>query len=126
MLSSIPKQMTFEMVRKIGLALPDVEESTTFGATSLKARGKLLTCPALNKSAESGSIMVRVGFDQRQALLEDAPDIYYVTDHYASYPAVLVRLSRIDVAAMQGLLRMSWQFVTAKKPARKGNARRIP
>ena len=118
--------MTLEKVRKIGLALPDVEESTTFGVTALKVRGKLLTCPALSKSAEAGSIMVRVDFDQRQALLEEAPHIYYVTDHYASYPAVLVRLSRIDAAALQGLLRTSWQFVTAKKPARKRNARGIP
>jgi len=122
----MPKKMTFENVRKIGLALPGVEESTTFGATSLKVQGKLLTCPAMNKSAEPGSIMVRVDFDQRQALLEEAPDIYYVTDHYVNYPAVLVRLSRIDAAALQGLLRTSWQFVTAMKPARKRNARRTP
>ena len=121
----MPKPMTFENVRKIGLALPGVEESGARGATSLKVDGKLMACPAMSKSAEPGSIMVRVDFDQRQALIEEAPDIYYVTDHYASYPAVLVRLSRIHAAALQGLLRTSWQFVKAKKRARKRSTRRI-
>jgi hypothetical protein len=47
---------TFDDVRRIGLALPGVEESTTYRGPSLKIRGKLLTCPAINKSAEPVSI----------------------------------------------------------------------
>jgi hypothetical protein len=39
------------------------------------------------------SLAVRVGFDDRAELLAAAPDIYYVTDHYLNYNAVLVRLS---------------------------------
>jgi len=112
-------KMTFDNVRKIGLALPEVEESTTYGESSLKVRGKLLTCPAINKSAERGSIVVRVSFEQRDELMAEAPDIYYITEHYVSYPSVLVRLSRIDNEALRGLLRMSWQYVMSKTPARK-------
>src|SRR5262245_2005999 len=103
---------TFEDVRRIGLALPDVQESASWGAPSLKIRGKLLTCPAINKSAEPGSIVVRVSIDQRRDLIAEAPETYYVTDHYVNYPSVLVRLSRIDADALKGLLRMSCQFVT--------------
>jgi len=110
---------TFETVRKIGLALPGVEESTTYGVSSLKVRGKLLTCPAINKSAEPGSIAVRVTFDQRDELMREAPDIYYVTDHYVNYPSVLVRLSRIDPDALRGLLRMSWDYVTSQATRKK-------
>ena len=106
------KTFTFEEVRRIGRTLPGVEESTAYGAPSLKVQGKLMTCPAINKSAEPGSLMVRVSLDQRQDLIAEAPETYYVTDHYAPYPAVLVRLSRIDGDALRGLLRMSWQFVT--------------
>jgi hypothetical protein len=115
-------KMTFDTVRKIGLALPEVEESTTYGASSLKVRGKLLTCPAINKSAEPGSIVVRVSFEQRDELMAEAPDTYYITDHYVGYPSVLVRLSRIDSEALRGLLRMSWDYVT-KAAARKRKPR---
>jgi hypothetical protein len=34
----------FEIVRKIGLALPGVEESTAYGCPALKVQGKLLAC----------------------------------------------------------------------------------
>src|SRR2546423_735420 len=47
------KTMDFDVVREIALALPDVEESTIHGAPSLKLRGKLLTCPAIHRSARA-------------------------------------------------------------------------
>ena len=36
--------INFDTVRKIGLALPGVEESTAFGNPALKLHGKLLAC----------------------------------------------------------------------------------
>ena len=121
------KSMTtinFDTVREIGLALPGVEESTTYGAPSLKVSGQLLTCPAINKSAERGSLAVRISFDERAELLEGAPDVYYITDHYVNYPCVLVRLSRIDRDALRDLIRMSWKFVSAKARVRKRAVRK--
>ena len=113
----------FDTVRKIGLALPDVEESTSYGVSSLKVCGKLLACPAINKSAEPGSLAVRVSFDERDELIAGDPDVYYVTDHYVNYPSVLVRLSRIRRDALQDLLLMSWKFVTtANSPKRRKRA----
>jgi len=109
----------FDTVRKIGLTLPEVEESTSYGVSSLKVRGKLLACPAINKSAEPGSLAVRVSFDERNELIAGDPDVYYVTDHYINYPSVLVRLSHIRREALQDLLRMSWKYVTAVTPPKR-------
>jgi hypothetical protein len=117
--------MDFNVVRKIALALPGVEESTIHGTPSLKVRGKLLTCPALHGTAEPNTLAVRIGFDQRAALLAADPGVYYVTDHYVNYPTVLVRLSLIDRDPLRDLLGMAWQFVSAKK-ARDGGKRRKP
>ena len=103
----------FDMVRKIGLALPDVEESTIHGARSLKVRGRLLTCPALHSSAEPNSLMVRIDFDRREELMKAEPDVYYLTNHYVNHPSVLVRLSRIDRAALEDLLDYAWRFVSS-------------
>ena len=105
--------INFDTVRKIGLALPGVEESTAYGAPALKVRGKLLACVPTHRSAEPGSLVVRVGFDDRAELLAAAPDVYYVTDHYLNYSAVLVRLSRVTPDVLRDLLGMAHKFVTA-------------
>src|SRR5271167_710720 len=104
--------INFVTVRKIGLALPDVEESTAYGFPALKVHGKLLACLPANRSAEPDSLAVRVDFDDRAELLASAPDNYYVTDHYVDYNAVLVRLSRVNAEELRDLLAMAYKFVT--------------
>src|SRR5579872_1455129 len=105
----------FDGVRKIGLTLPGVEESTAYGAPALKVRGKLLACVPTHRSAEPGSLAIRVGFDDRADLLAAAPDVYYVTDHYLNYSAVLVRLSRVTHDVLRDLLGMAPKFVTGRR-----------
>jgi len=108
----------FDTVRTIGRAFPGVQESTAYGAPALKVQGKLLACLPTHRSAEPDSLMVRVGFDDRAELLAEAPDVYYVTDHYAGYNAVLVRLHRVNPDVLRDLLGMAYKFVTAKSPSR--------
>jgi len=105
--------INFDTVRKIGLTLPGVEESRAYGAPALKVRGKLLACAPTHRSAEPSSLVVRVGFDDRAELLAADPNIYYVTDHYLNYTAVLVRLSRVTPDVLRDLLGMAHKFVTA-------------
>jgi len=117
------KPVDFDTVRKIGLALPGVEESAAYGSPALKVNGKLLACKAINRSAEPGSLMVRVDFDDRAELLAADPDVYYVTDHYVPYNAVLVRLSRVRPDVLRDLLGMAHKFVT-RDPAPRSPARK--
>ena len=114
----------FDTIRKIGLALPGVEKSTAYGAPALKVRGKLLACVPTHRSAEPGSLAVRVGFDDRAELLAAAPDVYYVTDHYLNYSAVLVRLSRVTPDVLRDLLGMAHKFVTASDAGRSSSRNR--
>jgi len=105
----------FEPVRQIGLALPDVEATTKYdGSPVLKVRGCFMAGLAMHRSAEPGTLVVRVGFEEREWLLEEAPDTYYVTDYYRSYPLVLVRLSRIDRDALRDVLSVSRRLTLAK------------
>ena len=111
----MPKsKIDFETVRKIGLELPGVEEGTAYGSPALKVDGKLLACLPVHRSAEPGSLAVRVDFDDRAELLAAAPDVYYITEHYADYNAVLVRLARVTPDVLRDLLGMAHKFVTAK------------
>jgi hypothetical protein len=109
----------FDTVRKLALGLTGVEQSTMYGSPALKVRGELLACIAINKSAEPNSLAVRIDFDSRDELIANAPDLYYLTEHYVTYPVVLVRLSRIRQDALRDLLSMAWRFVTTKKSGRK-------
>src|ERR1700728_1618964 len=105
----------FDAVQKIGLALPGVEASTAYGAPALKVRGKLMACVPPHRSAEPNSLVLRVGCDDRAELLAAAPDVYYVTDHYLGYNAVLVRLSRVTPDVLRDLLGMAHKLVNAPK-----------
>jgi hypothetical protein len=117
------RTLDFDAVRKIGLALPGVEDGTAYGNLALKAHGKLLACVPTHRSAEPGSLVVKMDFEDRAELLAAAPDVYYVTEHYVGYPSVLVRLSRVNADVLRDLLGMAYKFVTRKSvsrsPARK-------
>ena len=108
----------FEKVQKIGLTFPGVEESTAYGSPALKLKGKLLACMASHRSAEPVSLVVCVSFEDRAGLIAEAPEIYYVTDHYLNYESVLVRLSRISPQALRDLLGMAYKFVSGKAKKR--------
>jgi hypothetical protein len=105
----------FDVVRKVGLTLPHVEAATRYdGSPVLKTGGCFLAGLATHESAEPGTLVVRARVDERELMLEDAPDIYYVTDYYEKYPLVLVRLARIDNEALKDVLRMSWRLTREK------------
>jgi hypothetical protein len=112
------KKIDFEVVRKMALALPNVEQGTVHGAPALKVRGKLLCCPALHSSAERETLAIRMDRAERAKLIEGNPSVYYVSDHYLNYATVLVRLPRIDLNSLKRLLGVSWSFVTGSKMPR--------
>jgi hypothetical protein len=105
----------FDVVKTVGLTLPDVEAATKYdGSPVLKLGGAFLAGLATHRSAEPETLVVRIGLDEREGLLEDAPETYYLTEYYERHPVVLVRLSRIDRAALRDLLSMSWRLTLAK------------
>jgi hypothetical protein len=106
--------ITFDTVRQLGLALPDVEVSSAYGSPALKVRGRMFTCVAINKSAEPNSLVVLVDFAQRDELIAAEPDTYYLTDHYVNHPCVLVRLSHVHPDALRDLLRIAWDFASTR------------
>src|SRR3954453_10132599 len=112
MLTCRRRTMTFRTVRAIGLKLPGVEESTMYGAPALKLGGRMIACIATNKAAEPGTLIVRTDVEQRDMLIDEQPDIYYLKDHYRASPVVLVRLSRVSADAMRDLLTAAHRSVS--------------
>ena len=79
---------------------------------------------ATHPSAEPDSLVVRVALDERDWLLDDAPETYYVTDYYRPYPIVLVRLAHVTPDALRDLLAVSHRLALAKSRRRKSLSRR--
>jgi hypothetical protein len=103
-----------DSVFEVGLKLPDVKESPYYGARALKLNGQMLACTPVNKSAEVNSVVVAMSLERRAALLRKSPTLYYITDHYAPHPAMLIRLSKISRAELERTLRMAWDFAASK------------
>jgi hypothetical protein len=114
--------VTFEAVRALGREFQDLHESTMYGSPALKLGKRLVACLAIHRSAEPGSLVVRTDFEQRSALLGDDPKTYYVTDHYAKHPVVLVRLARLQRDQLRGLLAAARQCVLAHRSGRQKKA----
>ena len=115
----------FAIVRTVGLGLPDVEAATRYdGSPVLKVGGCFMAGLAMHRSAEPGTLVVRMDVEERESLLEDAPGTYYVTDYYRKYPLVLARLSQLDRDALRDLLSISWRLSLAKAGKRRRSARR--
>jgi len=109
-------------VRRVGLTLPDVEAATRYdGSPALVVHGVFVAGLASHPSAEPGSLVVRVDLEERERLIEDAPETYYVTDFYRDYPLVLVRLANVDRDALHDLLSVSRRLSIAK--SRRGKPR---
>jgi hypothetical protein len=114
----------FEIVRRIGLTLPDVEAATRYdGAPVLKVAGVFMAGLATHASAEPDTLVVRADLEDRESFIEDAPDTYYLTDFYRRYPLVLVRLKRVGRDALRELLMLSHRLTMPKTRLRQRRRR---
>ena len=111
---------TFDIVRAIGLTLPGVEATTKHdGSPVLKVNGVFMAGLAMHPSAEPDTFVVRAGLEERDRLVEEAPETYYITAYYRNYPLVLVRLARVRKDALGDLLSVSWRMAKAKARKRR-------
>lgn len=118
------KPVDIDVVRELALALPEVEESTSWGAAAFKVRGRMFACEAIHSSAEDRTLMVRIDTMLRDELLGQEPEVYYLTPHYAPYPALLVRLDRVSRASLRKLLGTAHLFVDSRPAAARGKRRK--
>jgi hypothetical protein len=107
--------VTFDEVRKVALAWPEVEDGTSYGTPALKVRKKLLV--RLKEDGDS-PVMPDVPPEECDMLVESQPKVFYFTDHYKDYPMVLIRLSKTQRATVEPLLRRQWRMLASKAAIR--------
>lgn len=94
------RKLSLTAIRRTVSALPDVEEGTSYGTPAWCHKGKMLA--RLHQDGES--IVLKVGTETRDHLLQADPETFFVTDHYIGYPMVLAHLDRLSVADLKKLL----------------------
>ncbi len=105
----------------MAMAFPSVEEGTSYGQPSFVVRGKFLT--RLRDEDES-AVLMEVGFDERDLLIEAAPETFHITEHYRNYPSVLARLATVEPGTLRGLLERRWREVALKSVVKAWDAAR--
>jgi len=104
------KPLTLEDLRRFLLSLPEVEAGTSYGAPAFRVRGKVL----IGLKPEEGVLGLRVGFDERELLIEADPEVFFVTDHHRAYPAVLLRIAKADPEVVRRMIVRRWREVAPK------------
>ena len=110
---------TWDDVRRIALNLPGATEQQSHGLLSWRVNGKLFVwdrplrqsdLAALGPGAPDGPILgARVAdVGVKEALLADAPAVFFSTPHFDGYPAVLVRLGQIGEPELTELVTDAW------------------
>ena len=104
----------WEDVREIALRLAGVEDGLSYGAPALKVGGKHLI---VRWREDLNAIVVKTTFDEREGLMAEEPDVYFITDHYLNYEWVLVNLATVTRDALEAMITRAHLLATTK-PAR--------
>jgi hypothetical protein len=116
----------FKSIEAIGRSLAGVDVTTAWGQPALKVGGRMFACMASHRSAEPNTLVVMMDFADRDALIADDPETYYLKEHYRNYPCVLVRLSRIAPDALRDLIVGAHRYVGRKTRSRKRPTPTLP
>lgn len=101
-------------VREIALALPESEDASG-ERPAFRVRGKLFAWKS--RPRDGGALAVRVDPDEKQLILQSNPVVYFETPHYHGYPAVLIRLEKIDRAELVERIEDAWLTRVPKRLA---------
>ena len=121
---------TWDDVRRLALAMPQTHERLSRGHLQWRVKEKLFVWErplrpsdlvALGDAAPDGPILgARVEhLGAKEALLADDPQLFFTTPHFDGYPAILVRLRRIELDELQELVVEAW---LARAPKRLADA----
>lgn len=94
----------WDSVMAFALALPDAEPSTSYGAPTVRIRGKPIVYPG----REKGSFAISSPLVEKELLIETDPETFWETDHYRGWPAVLVRYGSADRERIEMVIMRAW------------------
>lgn len=104
------RESDIERAARLAAHLPGVEVATWYGTPSLKVAGK-----GFVRVKAPGTLVVMCPLELKEALIEAEPDLYFETDHYRGWAAMLVHMDRIDDERLTDRLECAWREKAPKK-----------
>jgi hypothetical protein len=102
---------TDKTVRRLALALPETSEKPCYGTPGFYVKKKLFA----RLLPDPKVLAVRVDPEERAALLQVAPEVFFLTPHYEGWPMVLIRLPKVELADLEDRLVEAWRFMAPAK-----------
>ncbi len=90
-------------LRKAAAGLPEFEEGSWYATPALKVRGK-----GFCRIKDAGTIVLMCPLEDKQMLTEAAPEVFFETDHYKGWAALLARIDAISDEELAHRLRVAW------------------
>lgn len=113
--------MTFEEMEAIVLAFPGAAKGSSYGKPSYLVNGKFFT--RLRK-ADQSLVLSGIHHDEREMLMEAAPETFHITPHYKDYPNVLARMETLHPGSFHNFLERRWRELAPKKAVKAWDAAR--
>jgi hypothetical protein len=106
--------VSWDEVRALALALPEVEEVTSWGRSAFAVRGRTFA----GLSRHEGAMWARCDREERPLLVASNPDAYRLTPHFEASPAfLLIWLEHIDEDEVRERLIDAWLIQAPKRLA---------
>lgn len=107
-----PESAEFIQAFELAKRFPGVELGSSYRTPAIKVKGKFLA--RLRTEAE-GWLAIKCDFIDREMLLQSAPQVFHVTDHYRNHPIILVDLAEVEKDAFLDLFERAWRMTASKK-----------
>ena len=107
--------MTLDEMRAIVLGFPGAQEGASYGKPAFLVNKKFFT---RLRGADQSLVLMDVGFDEREMLMEAEPGTFHITAHYKDYSAVLARIETLHPGSLRNFLERRWRKIAPKKDVR--------
>ena len=111
--------MTEAEFRDICRSFPGAVEATSYGKPAYLVNKKFLT---RLRRQDASAVLMEVGFDEREMLIEAEPATFHVAAHYKDYPAVLARIESLHPGSLRNFLERRWRKIAPKAVVKAGLA----
>ena len=102
----------FERVASIArsLDLPELTFADWYGTPGIKVSGK-----GIARIKDLGTLVLLLPMADKELLMQTAADIYFETDHYKGWPAVLIRLAVVSDEELALRISQAWRAKASKR-----------
>src|SRR5690242_9140275 len=101
----------YQTYLEIVVRIPDVEIGTSDGLPAVRVGGKLLSRLRVRSDR---ALALRYEISERDRLIAQAPDAFFIPDIYRAYPLVLVRLEQVEAAQLAKVVARAYEQLTAQ------------